>query len=76
MDQRQFESMTRGQQLFQLYDAAVTGGGGGGLPTLGDNYRFNSGVLEMLNPVTGLWQSVQPFGAANAETIEFGPQSS
>lgn len=73
MDQRQFESMTRGQQLFQVYSEAGTGGGGGGDVT-GTNYRIIAGVLQEKNASTGLWQTVVPTGAVNAETIEFGAQ--
>ena len=70
MTQRQFEAMEKGQQLYQLYAAASTGG-----DVTGTNYRIIAGVLQEKNASTGLWQTVLPTGAVNAETIEFGNQS-
>ena len=72
--------MTRGQQLFQVYNAASAGGGGGsgswdGSDVTGTNFKVVSGIFYEKNASTGLWQTIVPTGAANAETIEFGAQT-
>ncbi len=57
----------------------VSGGGSGGdtiAGHVGTNWRVTAGdVIEFKNPTTGLFQTMLPDGAANAEGTVFGAQS-